>query len=146
MDKGHGRLEERAIWTSTELTGHLTFPPAAQAFRLDRITTDLQNDEVTHETVFGVTSLTPDRTDPARLLQLARGQWSIENRLYWVRDLTYNEDRCRIRKGNGAQTMASLRNLSISILRLAGARFIPMAQRTLARGLNRVLQLLGFMK
>ncbi|MEW6261736.1 MAG: ISAs1 family transposase [Thermodesulfobacteriota bacterium] len=146
MDKGHGRLEERAIWTSTVLTGYLTFPHAAPVFRLDRITTNLQNDKVTQETVFGVTSLTPDRADPARLLQLARGHWSIENRLHWVRDVTYDEDRCRIRKGNGAQTMASLRNLSISILRLAGAHFIPTAQRTLARGLNRVLRLRGFVK
>jgi hypothetical protein len=77
------------------------------------------------------------------LLELSRGHWSIENRLHWVRDVTFDEDRCRIRKGAGAQVMASLRNLAISLLRIAGARYIPPALRAFSwMGLN-VLRLIG---
>ncbi len=95
------------------------------------------------ETVYGVTSLSPDRADAADLLRLVRGHWSIENRLHWVRDVTFDEDRCRIRKGYGAQVMASIRNVAISLLRLAGARYIPPALRACSRLGRGVLRLIG---
>jgi hypothetical protein len=76
-------------------------------------------------------------------MELARGHWSIENRLHWVRDVTFDEDRCRIRKGAGAQNMACLRNLAISLLRMAGARYIPTALRACSRLGYRVLRLIG---
>jgi hypothetical protein len=74
---------------------------------------------------------------------LARGHWSIENRLHYVRDVTFDEDRSTVRKGNGAQVMASLRNLAISILRMAGARYIAPALRACARLGLAVLRLIG---
>ena len=43
-----------------------------------------------------------------------------ENSLHWVRDVTYREDRSKARTGNADHTMASIRNLAISIHRLAG--------------------------
>jgi predicted transposase YbfD/YdcC len=95
------------------------------------------------ETVYGVTSLSPEKADPARLLELARGHWSIENRLHYVRDVTFDEDRCRIRKGSGAQIMASIRNLAISLLRMAGARLIAPALRACSRLGIDVLRFIG---
>jgi hypothetical protein len=77
------------------------------------------------------------------LLELSRGHWTIENRLHWVRDVTFDEDRCRIRKGAGAQVMASLRNLAISLLRIAGARYIPSALRACSWMGQNVLRLIG---
>jgi predicted transposase YbfD/YdcC len=85
------------------------------------------------ETAYGVTSLNPAQANPARLLALSRGHWSIENRLHWVRDVTFDEDRSRVRRGRGAQVMATLRNLAVSLLRMAGARYIPSALRHCAR-------------
>lgn len=142
-DKAHGRLEIRHIWTSTELTGYLTFPHAAQVFCIERQTTEIATHKDRTETVYGITSLPPQKADPARLLQLSRGHWTIENRLHYVRDVTFDEDRCSVRKGNGAQVMASLRNLAISLLRMAGARYIAPALRTCSRlGLG-VIRLIG---
>src|ERR1019366_6364815 len=77
------------------------------------------------------------------LLALSRGHWTIENRLHWVRDVTFDEDRSRVRKGAGAQVMASLRNLAISLLRLAGARYIAPALRRCARSDSHALRLIG---
>lgn len=95
------------------------------------------------ETVYGITSLRPQTADPARLLQLVRGHWTIENRLHYVRDFTFDEDRCSVRKGRGAQVMASLRNLAISLLRMAGARYIAPTLRACSRlGLG-VFRLIG---
>jgi hypothetical protein len=126
-------LEIRRIWTSTELTGYLTFPHAAQVFAIQRETTEIVTRKLRSETVYGVTSLKPEDANPQRLLALSRDHWSIENRLHWVRDVTFDEDRCRVRRGAGAQVMASLRNLAVSLLRMAGARYIPYALRRCAR-------------
>ncbi len=96
------------------------------------------------ETVYGITSLASAVANPQRLLGLSRGHWSIENRLHWVRDVTFDEDRCRVRRGQGAQVMATVRNLAVSLLRMAGARFIPSALRRCARGADSlVFRLLG---
>src|SRR5262249_50834842 len=81
----------------------------------------------------GVTSLSPEKASPARLLTLNRNHWCIENGLHYVRDFTFDEDRCRIRKHAGARVMASLRNLAISLLRLAGMVNIAQGLRACAR-------------
>ena len=126
-------MEVRQIWTSTELNGYLDFPYAAQVFAIHRETTEIVTQKFRSETVYGVTSLKPEDADPKRLLALSRNHWSIENRLHWVRDVTFDEDRCQVRRGAGAQVMASLRNLAVSLLRMAGARYIPSALRRCAR-------------
>jgi hypothetical protein len=64
---------------------------------------------------------------------LNRGHWSIENRLHYVRDVTFDEDRSQVRRGNGPQMMASLRNVVLSLLRIAGVGGIPEALRYCAR-------------
>jgi hypothetical protein len=87
--------------------------------------------------------MTTERANPERILALSRKHWSIENRLHWVRDVTFDEDRCRIRRGAGAQVMASLRNLAISLLRMAGAEIIAPALRHCARSDSLVFRLIG---
>ncbi|HHH49330.1 MAG TPA: transposase family protein, partial [Gammaproteobacteria bacterium] len=69
------------------------------------------------ERVFCVTDLSPEQAAPERLLALDRGHWSIENRLHWVRDVIFDEDRCQVRKGHGPQVLACLRNAVIGLLR-----------------------------
>lgn len=125
------------------MNGYLQFPYAAQVFSIQRHTTEIPAQKHRSETVYGITSLTPQQASPDRLLHLSRGHWSIENRLPWVRDVTFDEDRCRVRTGAGAQVMASLRNLAISLLRMAGARYIAPALRRCARLGPQVLRLIG---
>jgi hypothetical protein len=67
---------------------------------------------------YGVTSRPPDKATPAELLTYNRGHWSIENSLHYVRDVTFDEDRSRVRTGAGPRMMSSLRNLAISLHRL----------------------------
>jgi aryl-alcohol dehydrogenase-like predicted oxidoreductase len=73
-----------------------------------------------------------------------RGPWGIENKLHWVRDWAYDEDRHRRRASDSlAQALATLRNLAISILRLAGATNITAALRWVARDPTRAVRLIG---
>ena len=70
---------------------------------------------------YKITSLSPDQASPSDLLRLGRSHWSIENQLHYVRDVTLGEDASRIRTGAAPQAMAAIRNLVLTILRLAGA-------------------------
>lgn len=142
-DKGHGRLETRGIQVSTALCGYLDFPHCGQVFRLTRERIIRKTGKAEQETVYGITSLTPDRADPARLLALVRGHWSIENSLHYLRDMTYDEDRQQVRKKNGPQVMATLRNFAISLLRMAGFKNIASAVRGCARSTRHTLYMLG---
>ena len=142
-DKGHGRVEMRRIQTSTVLNDYVDFPHCGQVYRLERERIFIKTGKVERETVHGITSLTPEQSDPARLLALNRGQWSIENRSHYVRDMAYDEDRQQVRRNNGPQVMAALRNVAISLLRLAGFTNISKALRTCARTTRLALHLLG---
>lgn len=95
------------------------------------------------ETVYGLTSLPPHRCSPAQLLAYNRGHWEIENRLHHVRDMTYDEDRSQVRRDARPHAMATIRNIAISLLRLAGAENIAAATRYLGWRVERPLRLLG---
>ena len=141
-EKGHGRAERRTLKVTAVAAG-LAFPHAAQAIQIVRRRRPLTGKHTkkwSTETVYAVTSLTAIRARPAALAQIVRGHWGIEDRLHWVRDVTYDEDRSQIRTGNGPRVMASLRNLAIAILRLTGHASIAAALRYHARRPSRPLQ------
>lgn len=144
VTKGHGRIETRTIQTSIVLNDYLDFPHVQQVFRIQRKVTDLKGKNPREETAFGLTSLTEDKADGMDILSYNRGHWSIENELHWVRDVTFDEDRSRIRAENGPQVMASLRNLSIGLLRRAGYRHqIAKGLRTCSWDIKRTFRLIG---
>lgn len=120
----------------------LRFPHAAQAFRIER-TAWLSNGKQRHEVVYGVLSLPPDRADEARVLHLLRGHWTIENQVHYVRDFTFDEDRSRIRTGSGPQSMATLRNLALTLIGHYIPGTVPHGQRVLASDRERLLKLIG---
>ncbi len=96
----------------------------------------------TVEVVYLVTSVDGRAADPATLASWVRGHWQIENRLHWVRNVTYQEDTSLVRTGNAPRVMATLRSLAISLLRLAGHDNIAAANRHHARNPPRTVTLL----
>jgi predicted transposase YbfD/YdcC len=138
-EKGHGRAERRTMKVTAVAAG-LAFPHAAQAIQIVRRRRQLAGKKWSTETVYAITSLTVIQARPADLARIARGHWGIEDRLHWVRDVTYDEDRSQVRTGNGPRVMASLRNLAIAILRLTGHPSIATALRYHARQPGRPLQ------
>ncbi|MBI5470310.1 ISAs1 family transposase [Candidatus Kaiserbacteria bacterium] len=143
IDKKHGRLEIRRIQISTALNDYLKFPHVHQIFRITKTVTNLKTQTTTTEIIYGITSLPPDKADPDRLLNLHRGHWSIENKSHYVRDMAYDEDRCRIRTGKGPQVMAALRNFAVSLMRMHGVNNIARKIRELAHRPHLVLGMLG---
>ena len=104
---------------------------------------DLDDRAISTETAFYLTSLDAATAGPEQLDQLVRGHWGIENRVHYVRDVTFDEDRCQARTGNGPRTLATCRNLAISALRYAGNTNIARAVRHIARDITRALPILG---
>jgi len=93
------------------------------------------------EVSYYITSAPPRRADVGRLLRGIRGRWGIENRVHWVRDMDWDEDRCQVREGGAPQAMATFRNLALSLLRRQGCLNIAAALRTNAGRPSRAVQL-----
>jgi len=74
-------------------------------------------------------SLTLTQATYAQFAAIIRGHWGIEDRLHWVRDTDFDEDHSQVRTASGPRIMASLRNLAINILRMAGAAGLRPAPR-----------------
>ena len=143
-ERGHGRRETRVTRTLTVTDLGLDFPHAVQAVRILRHRTDLRTGRCTRQTVYAIADLTSHQASPQRLGQLARSQWTIENRLHFVRDTTFREDASKVRTGHGPDNMASLRNLAINTLRDAGHHNIAAGLRHASyEPFTRPLDLLG---
>jgi predicted transposase YbfD/YdcC len=138
----HGdRLELRTVTASSALAGYLDWPGAQQVFRLVRRVR--RKGQVTEQVRFGITSLSSAQADAAALLRFRRGHWAIENRLHWVRDVTFGEDACQVRSGAAPQVLAALRNAVIGLLRRWRTPNIAAGLRTLAWRPGAVLEILG---
>ena len=122
---------------------HFGFPHTAQVIQVTRKVRDLGTRRWRTVVVYAVTSLTFAQAGPARLADLIRGHWAIENGLHWVRDVTFAEDASQVRTGTGPQVMACLRNLAIGVLSRAGPVNLAAALRCHARDPARPLATLG---
>jgi hypothetical protein len=94
-------------------------------------------------TVYAITSLPFAQANPARLADLLRGHWTIENGLHYVRDVAFAEDASQVRTGAGPTVMACLRNLVIGVLNHAGTVNLAAALRHHAHDSARPLATLG---
>jgi len=143
----HGnRIEERVMRTSTalcELYGDDLWPALGQVLQIKRTITDKQTGRTTSEAAYAITSLSPHSCTPEQLLMAWREHWHIENKLHWVRDVTFDEDRSTVRAGRIPVVMAALRNTAISLLRLLGATNIAKACRQMAAQPHLALAALG---
>ena len=128
-DRGHGRVERRIIRVAP--ADDSLFPGAVQAFRLRRDSGGLDGVWTGKEIVYGITSLPADLAGPAQLNHYERRHWVVEDRLHWVRDVTFGEDASQLRTGTAPRALAAFRNLAISALRLAGRANIAHARRDL---------------
>jgi predicted transposase YbfD/YdcC len=133
----HGRRARRTS-KAAPTPAWVEFAGAARVAQVRRTVT--KKGSKTVEVVYLITS---DRdADPATLAAWIRGHWEIENKLHWVRDVTYQEDKSLVRTGNAPRVMASLRSLAVSLLRLDGHSSIAAANRHHARDPQRTISLI----
>lgn len=114
-EHGHGRQETRQAWAcpvrGAWLDAH-SWKDLHQIVRIRR-----------QRTIDGATStenhyyITSDPRDAAHQLTCARQHWSIENRVHWILDLAFNEDRSRARKDHAAHNLVTIRRFVLNLLR-----------------------------
>jgi predicted transposase YbfD/YdcC len=122
-DKGHGRIEQRSITVAREVEwlsgdrrfpGELRLPDVAAIIKVES-KAELK-DRCRFETRYYITSA---KLSAQAAAAAVRGHWSIENQLHWVLDVVFKDDQSRLRKGNGARTMAVVRHFAINHIRQA---------------------------
>lgn len=129
IEKGHGRKERRVLTVSAELKHYLDWPGAEQVFKLERYFQRTRDGHVTHEVVYGITSLTAQEAGPTRLLKLMRQHWGIENGLHYRRDETLREDWCQLKQGHAPRAMAVINNLIVGLVQRLGYTNLAEARR-----------------
>ncbi len=155
-ETGHGRTERRTIQV-TDAPDHVRsmFPHVAQVFLIERYvtrkvrkrrknsrryTTTLVKTAVA---ALCITSLSAREAAPEHLAGYVRGHWSIENKIHWVRDVTYREDASRVRTASRPRVMVTLRNLAIGLIRQAGHTRIAATIRKIKTDPHLLLAILG---
>lgn len=138
----HGRIETRKIWLTTELNEYLNFPYVGQTFMIERTTIHKKSGKESNEIAYGITSKTPELASASQVLQDNRGHWSIENSCHYVIDWNYDEDRSRIRTGNGPENMTRLRRFAVGIIKSKGVGSVAQKMRRLTQNTRAVFDYL----
>jgi hypothetical protein len=148
LDKEHGRIERRRLWTCPLTPQDVALAGAAQLIRIERHVQTVRRGRViktTLEIVYAITSRWSDEASPEQLLAIARDHWTIENRQHHRRDRTQDEDRCRVRQPVLAHNLALIRTLVIYLFerqrkRRHARRSLPDFQRRCCRQPGRVIR------
>ncbi|HKH52218.1 MAG TPA: ISAs1 family transposase [Mycobacterium sp.] len=141
IDRGHGRIVHRQIWTTT--ADGIDFPGAAQIFRIRRDVFNAVGERISKEIVHGITSLDAHRAAAEAVAAWVRQHWGVENKIHWVRDVVFAEDHQNAYLGAAAHGMALFRNLAIGLIRLAGHTQIKRTLQHIAGDRTRILPLLA---
>jgi predicted transposase YbfD/YdcC len=118
VNKGHGRIEIRECWTTSD-PEYLQYIAGLSEWQgLQSIgvvqAERRRGDAKTVTRRYFISSLS---SDARRMLHTVRTHWEIENKVHWILDVVFREDDCRVRKGNGAQNFAVLRHIALNLLR-----------------------------
>lgn len=142
VNKGHGRLETREIWTSTQMNGFFEkdWLGLAQVWKIKRTVREKGEERV--EIVYGLTNLPRKKANAERLLQLNRKHWAIENRLHHRRDVTLREDASQVRTKGAPAVLAALNGGILALMDFIGVKNVAKQMRYFCEYTSDALQLL----
>lgn len=120
VDKGHGRIEVRECWATSDpdylsyINEQLSEWPGLSSLAMVKSQRTVIGEETTIKYRYFISSLA---SDAQLILHAVRTHWGIENKVHWILDIAFREDDCRVRKGNGAENFAVLRHLALNLLK-----------------------------
>jgi len=136
FDDAHGRTVRRRVWTITDLAALpelAKWPGLQSVIVVETIRMAHQHAPVTSDYRFYISSLARSAT---AFVAMIRQHWDIENKLHWSLDVTFNEDRCRIRKDHAAENMVAVRHIALNLLRQEHSHRRSLRQKRLLCGLD----------
>jgi predicted transposase YbfD/YdcC len=115
FDKDHGRRETRQYWVSDDI-GWLSMKEEWKGLKTLCMVRSQRSigAQTTSETRYYISSLA---ADAQALAGAIRGHWAVENSLHWVLDVAFREDESRKRKDNSAENFATLRHITLNLLK-----------------------------
>lgn len=118
VNKGHGRIEIRECWCTSDPAYLNLIRDRANWTALQSVamivSTRIVAGKQTKKVRYYISSLP---SDPKRLLHIVRRHWAIENELHWVLDVALNEDHSRVRKDQAPENLAVLRHIALNLLK-----------------------------
>ena len=118
VNKDHGRIEIRQCWTISDPEYLANIRALKRWEGLQTLVMILSErrieDEIEVQDRYFISSL---KSTAEKILRAKRSYWGIENRLHWVLDIAFNEDRSRVRKDNAPQNFAVLRHMALNLLK-----------------------------
>jgi predicted transposase YbfD/YdcC len=142
VQKGHGRLEVREIWTSTQMNDYYAkdWTGIEQVFMIRRTVKEKGEERI--KVVYGITNLSRKKAEAERLLELNQKHWSVENRLHHRRDVTLREDASQVRIKGAPETLAVINSGILAIMDYLGVKNVPSMMRHFDHKYHEALQLL----
>lgn len=115
VEKGHGRIETRRYWQSTDIDWFEDKDrwKGLKSFGMVESIRNVKGKK-TIERRYYLTSLSKDAKHFAKAV---RGHWGVENKLHWCLDVTFREDDSRARTRNAAQNVATLRRITLNLIK-----------------------------
>jgi predicted transposase YbfD/YdcC len=115
-DKGHGRIEQRRLWATSEVNWFAEKAKWKDLRSLIRVQAKRTvNGETSSEYRYYISSRPADNA--SGLLGHIRQHWGVENKLHWCLDISFREDECRIRQGHAAENFARLSRIALNLLK-----------------------------
>ena len=136
FDDSHGRTVRRRVWVITDLKPIpelAKWPDLQSVIVVETIRAAYPGAVITSDYRIYISSLVRSAT---AFVTMIRQHWDIENKLHWSLDVTFNEDRCRIRKDHAAENMVALRHIALNLLRQEHSHRLSLRQKRLLCGLN----------
>jgi predicted transposase YbfD/YdcC len=142
VQKGHGRLEVREIWTSTQMNEWFEkeWAGVAQIFHIRRSVKEGEKER--EENVYGLTNLPRKKANAEQLLTFNQRHWQIENCLHYRRDVTLGEDACQVRIQGAPEALAALNGGILALMDWIGVTNVAQHMRHLCACPREALQLL----
>jgi len=139
---GHGRIETRKIWITSQLNDYLDFPHIGQAFVIERETVKKKTGKTSRELAYGITSQAAYDASAEQVLNTNRSHWCIENSCHYILDWNYDEDRCRIRTKHGPENISRLRRFGIGLIKTTSSKGVAETMRKLTMNVRLVFDYL----
>lgn len=146
-EKRHGRLVRYRVRATTALNDYLRnefgWHFVGQCVCIQRECLTTATGERTCYTHYAITDLLPRQANIRTLFGLWHQHWHIENKGHWIRDVDFQEDRCSARRHNAPRMLATLRDIAVGLLRLAGAASVATARTTLSIRVHQAASIIG---
>jgi predicted transposase YbfD/YdcC len=116
IDKGHGRVETRRCWCTSDTSWFQELPKWKGLSSFAMVEGERTvGTETSVERRYFISSL--DGKDAQAFARVVRSHWGVENELHWTLDVSFREDECRVRQGYAAENFSTLRRIALNLLK-----------------------------